>query len=107
ETSRPYVETDAPRPLGVYGASKLAGERAIAASRACHLILRTSGIYSAAPGNFVSTILNAARTKPELRVVTDQAGSPTSARTIARATCTILQAWRRERDPRHGIYHLA
>lgn len=106
ESARPYVETDDTNPLGVYGASKLAGERAIYATRVPHLILRTSGVYRHAPGNFVTLIRRAAATQPELRVVTDQAGSPTFARTIARATHELLEQWQRADDARQGIYNL-
>ena len=107
EKSAPYEESDATKPLGVYGASKLAGEEAIASSGAKHLILRTSGVYSHAAGNFVTTIRRAAATQPELRVVNDQAGSPTWARTIAQVTCAVARQWRATGDTRLGIYHLA
>jgi dTDP-4-dehydrorhamnose reductase len=106
EATRPYVETDDTNPLGVYGASKLAGERAIYQTGAAHLTFRTSGVYSEAPGNFVSTIRRAARTSPELKVVADQTGSPTSARTIARVTRDVVRQWKGARDERQGIYNL-
>ena len=106
EAARPYVETDGTKPLGVYGASKLAGEQAVYAARVPHLILRTSGVYSHAAGNFVTTIRRAAQTRPQLEVVTDQAGSPTWARTIAQTTRRIIEQWQGGRDPRQGIYNL-
>jgi dTDP-4-dehydrorhamnose reductase len=87
---RPYVEGDAPHPLNVYGETKLAGERAIEASGAAHVILRTSWVYGPAGRNFLLTILSAAATKPELRVVDDQRGAPTSNLALARATVEIL-----------------
>jgi dTDP-4-dehydrorhamnose reductase len=97
----PYVEDDAPNPLNVYGASKLAGERAIAASGCRHLILRTSWVYGPRGSNFLLTILRVARERPELRVVDDQIGAPTSSRAIARATAQVL------RPGAHGTYHIS
>ena len=88
----PYVEGDAPHPLNVYGETKLAGERAIEASGAAYLILRTSWVYGPSGRNFLLTILSAAATKPELRVVDDQRGAPTSSLALARATAEILSA---------------
>ena len=86
----PYVETDPTAPLGAYGRTKLEGERAIAASGCDHLILRTSWVFAAHGQNFVRTMLRLGATRPELRVVADQRGSPTSARDLARATLRIL-----------------
>lgn len=107
EKTEPYTEEDAPNPLGFYGVSKLAGERAVAAVRVPHLILRLSGVYSHATGNFVTTIRKAAHTRAELKVVADQAGSPTWARTIALTTMAIVRDWRGADDSRGGIHHLA
>jgi len=89
---RPYVEGDATRPLNVYGETKLAGERAVEASGAAYLILRTSWVYGPRGRNFLLTMLAAAATKPELRVVDDQRGAPTSSLALARATVEILSA---------------
>jgi dTDP-4-dehydrorhamnose reductase len=86
----PYVETDPTAPLGAYGRTKLEGERAIAASGCDHLVLRTSWVFAARGQNFVRTMLRLGETRPELRVVADQRGSPTSARDLARATLRIL-----------------
>ena len=83
---RPWREDDATGPLGVYGASKLAGEEALAASGAAHLIFRTSWVYGARGKNFLLTILRAARERPELRIVDDQFGAPTWARDLADLT---------------------
>jgi len=105
EKTQPYVETDAPHPLGVYGRSKLAGERAIAASGCRHYIFRTSWVYSRAGRNFVHAILAAAKSKPELRVVNDQRGAPTSAEAIAGAVAAVLADTRGRGGP-DGIYHL-
>jgi dTDP-4-dehydrorhamnose reductase len=97
----PYVEEDAPNPINVYGASKLAGERAIVGSDCRYLILRTSWVYGPRGANFYLTMLRLARERPELRVVDDQVGAPTSSLAIARATAQLL------RPGAHGLYHLS
>ncbi len=83
---RPWVETDATGPLGVYGASKLAGEQALAASGAAHVIFRTSWVYGATGKNFLLTILKLAREREELKIVADQFGAPTWSEDLARLT---------------------
>jgi dTDP-4-dehydrorhamnose reductase len=98
----PYKEEDAPNPLSVYGRSKLEGEQAIVASECRHLIFRTSWVYSSRGRNFFLTILKAAREKPELRVVDDQFGAPTSSLAIAEATARALQV-----RAGQGLYHLS
>jgi dTDP-4-dehydrorhamnose reductase len=92
EKPAPYVEEDAPNPINVYGASKLAGERAIAASGCRHLILRTSWVYGPRGANFYLAML---------RLADDQEGAPTSSLAIARATAQLL------RPGAHGLYHLS
>ncbi|BAV33920.1 dTDP-4-dehydrorhamnose reductase [Sulfuricaulis limicola] len=88
--NRPYREDDAPNPVNVYGRTKLAGERAIRAAGAPHLILRTSWVYAARERNFLLTILRLAREKNELRIVDDQIGAPTWARLLAEVTSQIV-----------------
>jgi len=104
----PYTEDDATNPINVYGRSKLAGEQAIQAVGAPHLILRTSWVYGARGKNFLLTILRLARERDELKIVDDQIGAPTWSRTIAEATAQMLAQ-------RHsaaalaevsGVYHL-
>jgi dTDP-4-dehydrorhamnose reductase len=85
----PYVEDDLPRPLGVYGRSKEAGERAVRDELAHHVIVRTAWIYSVHGRNFVKTMLRLIGEERTLRVVADQQGSPTSAADIAGALVTI------------------
>lgn len=86
----PYVESDPTAPLSVYGASKLAGERAVAASGCAHVVLRTSWVYGPRGKNFMLTMLDLAATRPELRVVDDQRGAPTSSIALARATAALF-----------------
>jgi dTDP-4-dehydrorhamnose reductase len=86
----PYVEGDAVNPLSVYGATKLDGERAVAASGAAHLILRTSWVYGPRGRNFLFTMLRLGRERPELRIVDDQKGAPTSSRALARLVREVL-----------------
>jgi len=100
--SRPYREDDPTSPLGVYGASKLAGENAIVESGVRHMIFRTAWVYAAHGRNFLLTMLRLAGERDELRVVADQVGSPTSAAHIADSTAAILGQGPR----RSGLWHL-
>ncbi|MEX6502971.1 dTDP-4-dehydrorhamnose reductase [Pseudomonas zhanjiangensis] len=102
----PYVETDAPNPLNVYGRSKLAGEQAIQAVGAAHLILRTSWVYASHGHNFLLTLQRLLRERDELQVVDDQLGAPTWAGSIATATGQLIDQWRRGRAGPWGLYHL-
>lgn len=86
----PYVETDTTGPLGVYGASKLAGEQALLSSGANALIFRTSWVYGATGKNFLRTILKYAREREELRIVNDQHGAPTWSRDLARMARHVI-----------------
>jgi dTDP-4-dehydrorhamnose reductase len=102
----PYREDDPVDPLGVYGHSKEAGDRAVREALPEHVILRTAWVYSAHGHNFVKTMLRVAAERPVLRVVADQIGSPTSAADIARAIAAIVR--RVAAGDRHwGTYHFA
>lgn len=85
----PCSETMAPNPTGAYGRTKLAGEQAAASCR--HLIFRTSWLYSEYGKNFLLTMLNLTGSKPELRVVFDQVGTPTYAGDLAKAVFTLIE----------------
>lgn len=108
--ARAYVETDATNPQSVYGASKLAGETAIAESGARALVLRTCWVAGAHGGNFAKTMLRLARERESLRVISDQFGAPTTASLIADVTAQIVARYwltgAREDFP-SGVYHLA
>jgi dTDP-4-dehydrorhamnose reductase len=90
KSSTPYTELDEPNPQNVYGQTKLAGEQAIQAVGAPHLILRTSWVYGLQGKNFLLTMLKLAREREEIRVVDDQIGAPTWSRMIAETTAQIL-----------------
>jgi dTDP-4-dehydrorhamnose reductase len=89
--TQPYTETDATNPLNIYGCSKLKGEDEVLAMCDKPLIVRTSWLYGLQGKNFVKTILEAAATRPELRVVEDQRGSPTYARELAGVIVELLR----------------
>ncbi len=86
----PYTEADPTNPTGVYGATKLAGERAVLAACERAMVLRTSWVYGAVGKNFVLTMLNAATRNRKLRVVADQIGNPTAASDLAAAILGIV-----------------
>ena len=112
-SSSPYREEEPTNPQNAYGRTKLAGEAAIAASGANHLVLRTSWVYGARGANFLLTVQRLARERDELRIVADQHGAPTWCRTIAELTSQVLvqgltqtgidaDFWREH----GGLYHL-
>jgi dTDP-4-dehydrorhamnose reductase len=105
----PYVETDAPNPLGAYGRSKLEGDRAVKASGADHLIFRLCWVYGARGQNFMLTMQRLARERETLRVVGDQLGCPTWSRMIAETTALALKQVLAgaDRSAYNGEYHLA
>lgn len=106
----PYVETDEPCPLGAYGESKLAGERAVQAVGGSYLILRTSWVYSLRRDSFVTKVLQWSRQHRSMKLVTDQVSNPTWSRMLAEASAQILamagkdpEGWMKEHQ---GLYHL-
>lgn len=99
EKCTPYTEFDLPNPLGAYGASKLAGERAIESICAKYYIVRSSWLFAPHGKNFALSILKAADAGPQLRVVEDQVGSPTYARDLAGFLASLVGS------PLYGIYH--
>jgi dTDP-4-dehydrorhamnose reductase len=101
-----YTEEDATAPLGAYGRSKLAGEQAIQAVGAEHLILRTSWVYSLHGRNFLLTMQRLLQEREELRVVDDQIGAPTWAGFIAETTALALTGGAGPARERSGVYHL-
>ncbi len=101
---RPYRPDDPVAPLGVYGASKEAGERAIRETLEDHLILRTAWVYAAEGRNFMNTMLRLGDGKEKLNVVDDQHGTPTAAADIAAAIATLLSA-RRGGTALRGTFH--
>ncbi|CAN7264317.1 MULTISPECIES: dTDP-4-dehydrorhamnose reductase [unclassified Acidovorax] len=103
--SRPWVETDAPAPLSVYGRTKLEGEQLIAQSGARHLILRTSWVYAARGGNFAKTMLRLAQERERLTVIDDQWGAPTGADLLADVTAHAIRHLQ-QRPEDAGLYHL-
>jgi dTDP-4-dehydrorhamnose reductase len=103
---RPWREDDETGPLGVYGRSKLAGERAVAAAGGAHAIMRTSWVFSAHGGNFVKTMLRVGAERDRLTVVDDQHGGPTPADAIAEAAVTIARALVRGQGE-SGVFHFS
>lgn len=102
DSCRPYTEADATSPLGVYGRTKLAGEKAIEASGCRYLILRTSWLYSNYGKNFYKTMLDLTASRPVVKVVSDQTGTPTWASDLAEAIVTILDE---NMSFESGVYH--
>ncbi|MCX6037717.1 MAG: dTDP-4-dehydrorhamnose reductase, partial [Chloroflexi bacterium] len=103
----PYMETDLPHPLNVYGESKLAGEQAIQSVDGAYLIMRTAWVYSMRRDSFVSKVLGWARKNETLRIVDDQISNPTWCRTLAEISAQILASGIDYIRGRTGLYHLA
>ncbi len=104
----PYTEADPTSPTGVYGATKLEGERAVLAACPRAIVLRTSWVYSATGKNFVRSMLGAAQKTNRLRVVADQQGCPTSARDLAVAILAVVARLREGWQDRYaGVFHAA
>ena len=102
----PWRPEDATGPLGVYGASKLGGERGVTAAGGVHAILRTSWVFSAHGNNFLKTMLRLSETRDHLSIVADQIGGPTPAAAIAEACVTMAETLVSEPD-KGGIYHFS
>ncbi|MBU0650362.1 dTDP-4-dehydrorhamnose reductase, partial [bacterium] len=98
--NNPYLETDKPNPINVYGFSKYKGEQAVSNTTDKYFILRTSWLYGKHGKNFIDTIINLAKTRQELDIVSDQIGSPTYAQDIAENIMHILNT------KKFGIYNI-
>lgn len=107
----PCKEDQKGTPTGVYGRTKLEGEQHILATGCDYVILRTAWLYSEFGRNFVKTMLNLTATKPQLKVVFDQAGTPTYAYDLAQAIHTVLEDYVQEQPQqgysKNGIYHFS
>lgn len=105
---RPYCEEDAPRPISVYGSSKLRGEQLVAAANSNHVILRTAWVYSPFGKNFARTMLSLAGRQEEISVVSDQRGAPTSALDIADGIFKVVSNLiaKPDDDAIRGVFHM-
>lgn len=104
----PWLETDAPRPLSVYGATKLAGDEAIQQVGGKYFIFRTSWVYGPHGHNFLDTMLRLGRERDQLKIVDDQVGGPTTSRALADATHSVVIAALDRRQDRglSGLYNM-
>lgn len=98
---RPYVETDVPNPINEYGRSKLAGEELLARTGCSHCLVRLEWTYGLHGDNFVTKLIDRAKTGQQLAVVDDQVGSPTPTMLVAEAVCELLS------HRTEGTFHLA
>ncbi len=103
----PYIETDSPNPVNVYGASKLAGEQAVVDAGCQYLIFRTTWVIGKDGSNFAKTILRLAAERQSLKVISDQIGVPTSPALITKATSNAIQSIKNDTAWPRGIYHIA
>ena len=101
DISRPLKETDAARPIGVYGQTKLDGELAVAAALDKHFIIRTGWLYSEYANNFVKTMLRLGSERSELKIIADQVGTPTYAIDLAAFILNIIE----NNSDAYGTYH--
>ena len=101
DKTEPYIETDIPKPISVYGASKLKGEVEIQKTFEKHFIIRTSWLYSEHGTNFMKTMLRLAETRDEISVVSDQIGTPTYAGDLADVILKIISS----KNTNFGLYH--
>lgn len=102
---RPYLESDQPSPLSVYGKSKLAGEEYIQEILSEYIIIRTTWVFSEYGNNFVKTMVKLSEIKDEISIVSDQIGCPTSANSIALAIHNIANKILFEKNIPYGIYN--
>ncbi|NKC17446.1 dTDP-4-dehydrorhamnose reductase [Pseudoalteromonas sp. S4498] len=102
-----YVETDATKPLGIYGQSKLAGELAVAEFCEKHIILRTSWVFGEYGNNFVKTMLRIGAVREQLNIVGDQFGGPTYAGDIADSLIEIAKKIEKDNEIPYGVYHFS
>jgi dTDP-4-dehydrorhamnose reductase len=105
----PYRESDPPAPIGAYGRSKLAGEQAVAAANPRHAILRMSWIFSASGRNLLTALLDQGRRNDEVRVVSDQSGSPSAAADVAAGVIAVARNLLQEKAGTngYGLFHMA
>ena len=104
EGDKPWLETDVPAPLNVYGATKLEGEQLIQQSGCKHLIFRTSWVYAARGKNFAKTMLRLAQERDELKVINDQIGAPVGAELLADITAHAIRVALQNPEV-SGLYH--
>lgn len=104
---RPYVETDAPNPINVYGQTKLAGEEAVLKASDRHIVLRVSWVFSEVGSNFLHSMLRLSETRDELSIVSDQIGGPTSASDIAKVLWHLATEAAKTGETPRGVFHLA